>query len=128
MLSFMLLLSGLFELFAVVVYERRHETREHTEALVKDLRDPTLDNAQKMVSLRKSGIFGGLLRSSFSLITLVVAAIFAFKATIAFLLPIWILSLLAEKFRWKENRTLFMLDNFLCAFLFFAAAWTVAAS
>jgi len=126
MLSFMLLLSGLFELFAIVVYEKRHETREHTEALVKDLRDPALDNAQKMTALRESGIFGGLLRSSFSLLTLIAAAIFAFKATIAFLLPIWILSILTDKFNWKASRGLFMLDNFFCAFLFFAAAWVVA--
>ena len=126
MLSFMLLVSGLFELFAIVVYEKRHETKEHTKALVKDLKDPTLNNNQKVASLRKSGIFGGLLRSSFSLITLIVATIFAFKATIAFLLPVWILSSVAERFRWKENRGLFMLNNFICAGLFFAAAWTVA--
>ena len=126
MLSLMLLVSGLFELFAIVVYEKRHETKEHAAALVKDLKDPTLDNAQKMTSLRKSGIFGGLLRSVFSLVTLVAAAIFAFKATIVFLLPVWILSSISEKFRWKENRGLFMMDNFICAGLFFAAAWTVA--
>jgi hypothetical protein len=126
MLSFMLLVSGLFELFGIVVYEKRHEMRESHSSLIKALRDPTLSNAQKNVALRESGLFGTVFRGLFGIVTLIAAAIFAFKATIFFLLPIWILSLLSEKFRWKENRGLFMLDNFFCAGLFFAAAWTVA--
>jgi hypothetical protein len=126
MLSFMLLVSGLFELFGIVVYEKRREMRESHDSLIKALRDPDLSNAQKNLALRESGLLAPVLRSLFSLVALIAAAIFAFKATIVFLLPIWILSLLSEKFNWKENRGMFMVDNFFCAGLFFAAAWTVA--
>lgn len=126
MLSFMLLVSGLFELFGIVIYEKRHEVKENQEVLVKALGDPTLDGAQKSAALSKSGLLGPILRSLFEIITLIAAAIFAFKATIAFLLPIWLLGLVSGKFYWKENKGLFMLDNFFCAAMFFAAAWKVA--
>ncbi len=126
MLSFMLLVSGLFELFGIVVYEKRQEQRKNSEALVKALRDTTITNGEKVEKLKESGLFGSVLRSLFTIVTLIAAVIFAFKATIFFLLPIWVLSLTTTKFNWKENKGLFALGNFICAFLFFAAAWTVA--
>jgi len=126
MLSFMLLVSGLFELFGIIVYGKRKERLENSEALVKALQDPTITNREKVEKIKEAGLFGSILRSLFTLVTLVAAAIFAFKATIFFLLPILVLSLASVKFNWKENKGLFALGNFICAFLFFAAAWTVA--
>lgn len=128
MLSFMLFVSGLLELYSIRKYDRRQETKEANEALLEALRDEDATNEEKAAAMKASGMLPAIGRSLFEFFTMVCAAIFAFKATFFILLPIWLVSLFAEHspFNWKEHKALFVLDNCICATLFFVAAWVVA--
>lgn len=133
MLSFMLFVSGLMELYSIRKYDRRQETKEASLTLYSVLKNETSTKEEKREALKASGILPAIGRSFFELITMVCAAIFAFKATFFLMLPIWMFRAFITmsfnehtSFRWKENKTLFVLDNVLCATLFFVAAWVVA--
>ena len=128
MLSFMLFVSGLLELYSVRKYDYRQEIREKSLALAALLKDANKTQEEKNAAMKASGVLSTVSRSLFEGFTMLCAAVFAFKATFFLMLPIWLLGFASEHtpFKWKEHKALFMLDNAFCATLFFAAAWVVA--
>lgn len=128
MLSFMLFVSGLLELYSIRKYDRRLETKEANLALYETLKDEDATREEKAEAMKASGMLPTIGRSMFEFVTMICAAIFAFKATFFLMLPIWLLGIASEHapFNWKEHKAFFVLDNCFCATLFFVAAWVVA--
>ncbi len=126
MLSFMLFVSGLMELYSGRNYDHRQETNKASLALAAILKDSNKTQPDKNAAMKTSGLIPAITRAFFQIFTMLCAAIFAFKATFFLMLPIWLLGFASAHLPWKDHKALFFLDSCFCAMLYFAAAWVVA--
>ena len=118
-------LCGICELYGIATWGSVYKTKLAKYTVWAKEFGKKASSEENMRRMREAGLPGVACRSIFEYVAMIAVALFAFKATFFLMLPIWLVTILGRP-AWRRNHIFYVINNSICAALYFMAAWVVA--